>query len=227
MNAKKHGNEQAVERVLTTWGIVVILWSLYRAYIPAPLWFNEFIAKPLIFLTPVYLFFKQSVHAHLSFLKFLGFPEKKDFGKELLFSVSLLIFVFGMGIFMFLTGGHKLISVNTINYSKILGLFILALVTSIVEEALGRGFVFNQLYFYSRNLLMSLFVSALLFFVLYLPGALTAQIGGQALVMNLMLNFLLSFITGVLFYMRRNLLSAIGFHVAILLWFDLLLSPAF
>lgn len=71
---------------------------------------------------------------------------------------------------------------------------------------------------------MALFISATLFFILYLPGALTLNLSGPDLFLNLVLNFALSFITGIAFYLRKNLLPAIGVHAMIVFWFDLLLS---
>ena len=46
------------ERVLNIWAISMILWSFYRAAFQADLgiWFDEIVAKPSIFLVPMYVF---------------------------------------------------------------------------------------------------------------------------------------------------------------------------
>ena len=53
---KEEKKEVLVERVLTVWGVVVILWSFFRSNVAGPLWLSEFIAKPAIFLLPILVF---------------------------------------------------------------------------------------------------------------------------------------------------------------------------
>src|SRR3990167_5670357 len=47
-----------LQRVLNAWGIVLILWCIYRTKVVMPEWFDEFIAKPLVFILPTYLYIK-------------------------------------------------------------------------------------------------------------------------------------------------------------------------
>ena len=217
------GKENQIERILTTWGVIVVLWSIFRANFATPLWLSEFIIKPLIFLVPV-VFYVQKYLQGGSILKKLGFPEKR-FAEELVLAVGLLFVVFGTGMVMLLSNKQPfLLSLNNISFLKATYIFGLSIATATVEEIVGRGFLFNYLHKYSKSFIMSLFVSSTLFFVLYLPGALTMHVSGQALFMNLLMNFLLSFMAATLCYVRKNVLAAIGFHAGILLWFDLLLG---
>ncbi|MFA6005482.1 MAG: CPBP family intramembrane glutamic endopeptidase [Patescibacteria group bacterium] len=212
-----------IERVLTVWGLIVVLWSIFRANFGAPLWLSEFLIKPLIFLVPV-IFFVQKYIQGGSLLKKLGFPEKR-IAEELFLSVSLLFVVFGAGMVMLLMNKQPfLLFLNSISFAKASYVFGLSIATATVEEVVGRGFMFNYLNKFSKNFVMSMFVSSTLFFVLYLPGALTMHVSGPALFVNLLMNFLLSFMAATLFYVRRNVLVAIGFHAGVLLWFDLLLG---
>ncbi|KXK10828.1 MAG: hypothetical protein UZ22_OP11002000589 [Microgenomates bacterium OLB23] len=43
-----------IQRVLNVWAIVLIIWSIYRTKLALPEWFDELIAKPLVFVLPVY-----------------------------------------------------------------------------------------------------------------------------------------------------------------------------
>ena len=52
-------NVSTTQRVLNTWAIVLIIWSVYRTKLFLPDWFDEFIAKPLVFVLPVYLSIKK------------------------------------------------------------------------------------------------------------------------------------------------------------------------
>jgi membrane protease YdiL (CAAX protease family) len=215
--------ESKIERVLTVWGVVVVLWSIFRANFGAPLWVSEFLVKPLIFLIPMVFFVQKYVQGG-SVLKHLGFPEKR-FAEELVLAAGLLFVIFGTGMVILLSNKQPfLLFLNNISFTRAMYIFGLSIATATVEEVMGRGFLFNYLYKYSRSFIMSLFVSSTLFFVLYLPGALTMHVNGQALFMNLLMNFLLSFMAATLFYARKNILLAIGFHAGILLWFDLLLG---
>jgi len=220
---KKINNELRIEKLLTSWGIIVILWSLFRNGFNPPLWFSELVAKPLIFLGPVYWFVSNNEKAN-RFFQNVGFP-KKGLGRELLLTVLLMLLIIGFGLLsLFTSQGIKVVFVNQLDINRWGALFGLALVSAFSEEIVGRGFLFNYLYRYSKNFLLSLFISSTLFFILYLPGALTLGLGGQDLVINLVLNFTLSFITGIAFYMRKNILPAIGVHAMVVFWFDLLLS---
>ena len=220
---KKINNELRIEKLLTSWGIIVILWSLFRNGFNPPLWFSELVAKPLIFLGPVYWFVSNNEKAN-RFFQNVGFP-KKGLGRELFLTLLLMLLIIGFGLLsLFTSQGIKVVFVNQLDINRWGALFGLALVSAFSEEIVGRGFLFNYLYRYSKNFLLSLFISSTLFFILYLPGALTLSLGGQDLVINLVLNFTLSFITGIAFYMRKNILPAIGVHAMIVFWFDLLLS---
>lgn len=214
-------SELQVERMLTIWGFIVILWSFFRAYLQPPVWFSEFFAKPIIFLLPIFFYvrrFEPKIH---SFIFAVGFPNKKK-AQELLLSLSLLFVVLGSGVLLLITSrGATVTSIQSLNTMRMGYLFALAFATACTEEILGRGFLFNYLEKYTGKFLVSLFISASLFFVLYIPSALTAKITGQALFFNLLLNFLLSFMTSILFYLRRNILSSISFHMGVLLWFEI------
>src|SRR3990167_4336147 len=74
------------EKVLNVWAVVLIIWSLYRVTFQVTLnpLFDEFVAKPLVFLLPVYLFI-----THLEkkpFLKTIGLI-KKNWAREVLYGL--------------------------------------------------------------------------------------------------------------------------------------------
>jgi membrane protease YdiL (CAAX protease family) len=215
--------ETKIEQSLATWGIIVILWSLYRANFPQlPLWFNEILAKPVVFLIPIYFYLKNFLKVD-NFLLGVGFP-KKNILKEVLFSLFLVLFIIGIGILTFIySDSVKLSYFSAVNFNKLAVIFVLAVATATVEEVLGRGFLFNYLYKFSKSFIASLLLSSSLFFILYLPGALSSNVSGPDLFLNLLFNFSLSFVAGTLFYLRKNLFAAIAIHTCILIWFDIFL----
>jgi len=48
----------STQKMLNVWAIILIIWSFYRATFKMnlPVWFDEFIAKPMVFLFPIYWF---------------------------------------------------------------------------------------------------------------------------------------------------------------------------
>ena len=220
---KKVSNEIKIEKLLTSWGIIVILWSLFRSGFSPPLWFNELLAKPLIFLLPVFYFLKKN-EPKTTFFKAIGIP-KKNLIREILLTLLLMFLIAGFGLLSIFTNKDiNVVFLNKFDPQLLGSLLGLALASAFSEEIVGRGFLFNYLHKYSKNFILSLFISSTLFFILYLPGGLTQNLSGQDLIMNLILNFTLSFITGIAFYLRKNLIPAIGVHAMIVFWFDLLLS---
>ena len=77
----------------------------------------------------------------------------------------LLIIGFGL-LSLFTSQGIKVVFVNQLDINRWGALFGLALVSAFSEEIVGRGFLFNYLYRYSKNFLLSLFISSTLFFIL-------------------------------------------------------------
>jgi len=222
---KTQNPEIKIEKLLTSWGIIVILWSLFRANFGPPLWFSELVAKPLIFLLPVFMFVSKNEPGK-NFLTQIGFP-KKGLLREIVLTLFLMALVVGFGLLSLYTSQDvKVVFLNRFDLGKLGMVLFLALASALSEEVVGRGFLLNYLQKYSKNFLMALFISSTLFFILYLPGALTQNLSGPDLFLNLVLNFTLSFITGIAYYMRKNILPAVGVHAMIVFWFDLLLSVA-
>jgi membrane protease YdiL (CAAX protease family) len=181
------------------------------------------LAKPVVFIVPIYFYLKNFLKVD-KFLPAVGFP-KKNILKEVLFSLFLVLFIVGIGILTFIySDGIKFTYLSSVNINKLAVIFILAVATATVEEILGRGFLFNYLYKFSKSFIASLLLSSTLFFILYLPGALSSNVSGPDLFLNLVFNFSLSFVAGTLFYLRKNINAAIAVHTCILLWFDIFLN---
>src|SRR3989344_9542363 len=136
-----------IEKSLNVWAIVLIIWSIYRAKFGTslPLWFDEFIAKPIVFIVPVYWFIKKVEKT--SFFKSLGFT-KKNILKELL--IGLII---GLVFFSILYYGYSSKSIvqqfdfkGLSNVRYLIYILFLSLATSISEEILSRGFILKRLH---------------------------------------------------------------------------------
>lgn len=199
------------QKVLNVWGIILIVWSVYRAYFKTdlPIWFDEAIAKPIVFILPVYFFITRIEKKQ--FLSGLDITRKK-LGQNIIVGVVVgsLFLVSGMlGTF---------IKTHSISFGvaslSVLGSFLLySFLTSISEEVVSRGFVLKRLYEESRNKYTSSFFASILFFFLHIPILLSNdRIVGFILIKVMITDLILSFIVSFLYLERRSLVVPILVH---------------
>ena len=199
------------QRALNLWAIILIIWAIYRAKFKLPEWFDEFIAKPLVFIVPVYYYIKRI--------------EKKSFFSALDFKFSItlpdiLISLIIGGIFS-LTA----ILANALKFNKfvlfqheysletIFILILTALATAISEEILSRGFVLKRLYQESKNIYYSSFFSSILFLFLHVPILFTNyKLTGDQLLLFMGTDLMLSLVNSFVFLDRKSLIVPILIH---------------
>lgn len=201
------------QRVLNLWAIILIIWSVYRTKFSLPEWFDEFIAKPSIFVLPVYFYIKK--------------VEKKDFLPSILFTTKnvfkdvylaiMIGFVFALSAFFsnYLKHGSFLVTATVI-YStsqKLSTYFFIALATGFSEEILSRGFILKRLYEESGNIYTSSFISSILFFILHIPILFTnIKLTGGLLLLFMGTDLILSLANSFIFLERKSLILPILIH---------------
>lgn len=201
------------QRALNLWAVILIAWSIYRTYLKLPEWFDEFIAKPLVFVLPV--------------LVYIRTVEKKEIFSSLLIDRNFKSFIkdffisFGVGLILFLTALTSIyLRFNKVdlfaNFPSFntFGLIVLtALATGITEEILSRGFVLKRLYEESKNAYTSSFFASILFFFLHVPILFTNnRINGSMLLMFMATDLLLSMVVGLIMIQRKSLTVPILIH---------------
>src|SRR3989338_61048 len=132
---KKSHPEMQIERILTVWCITVILWSFFRAYTNIPLLVSEFIAKPLIFIAPIYFYIKRFEQSG-SFINAIGF-KGKNLLREVVFAVTLICVLVVVG-YISIFRSPLLLSTQ-VQWGTLLFVVALSVATSISEEVVGRG----------------------------------------------------------------------------------------
>lgn len=203
-----------IEKVLNVWAIVLILWSVYRVTFKTdlPIWFDEFIAKPLIFLLPVIMFIRKAEEKRF----FTGVSLKKSkIGKEILIGLALgMIFFIAGAIGIFIRQNNFIFDIGNLFQGKNIFYFaLIASATSISEEILSRGFVLKRLYQQSRNIYSSSFFASVLFFLLHVPILFTSsQMTGGLLLQVMVADMVLSLAVSFLFLRRKSLVSPIIVH---------------
>lgn len=211
MNDKK--KISSTQKALNLWAIILIIWSIYRTYFKLPEWFDEFFAKPIVFVLPV-LFYVKSIEKKEIFSSLFIDRNFKRFIKEFFIS-------FGVGIVLFLTAlisiylrSNKISLFNHFPSIDKFGLIIFtALATGITEEILSRGFVLKRLYEESKNAYSSSFFASILFFFLHVPILFTnSKINGSMLLMFMATDLLLSMVNGLMMIQRKSLTVPILIH---------------
>ena len=201
------------QKVLNLWAVILIIWSIYRTYFKLPEWFDEFIAKPAVFVLPVLFYIKSVEKKEILSSLFIN-KNFKNFVKEFFIS-------FGVGLTLLLTA---LLSVY-LRFKKVdlfshfpefnqFGLIVLtALATGITEEILSRGFVLKRLYEESKNAYSSTFFASILFFFLHVPILFASnKINGNMLLVFMVTDLLLSMVTGLIMIQRKSLTVPILIH---------------
>ncbi len=199
------------QKALNLWAVIMIIWAVYRANFRMPEIFDEFIAKPLIFVFPVYYYIKRI--------------EKKNFFEAVSIKPNFFLSDLILG---FLIGGAFFLTAILANFFKFNKFFfvdqimnpiifiiisITALATSISEEILSRGFILKRLYEESKNIFTSSFFASLLFFFLHVPILFTNQkITGNMFLLFMITNIILSLVNSFAFLTRKTLTLPIFIH---------------
>jgi membrane protease YdiL (CAAX protease family) len=199
------------QKTLNVWAVIMIIWSVYRAYFKTdlPIWFDEFVAKPIVFILPLYVYISR-------------FENKKFFSE---FNLKLnkpwqnLIFSIVVGSVFFVTGIlgqsvlHKTVSLWKIVSVDGLLLILTSFATSISEETLMRGFVLKRLYQESKNMYSSAFLTSILFFFIHIPILFTStKIMGFTLVQVMITDIILSIAVSFIYLDRKSLIVPIVIH---------------
>jgi len=219
------------QRMLNIWAIVLIIWALYRHHFKEalPIWVDEFIAKPAIFLIPLYYYILKFELDPL----FKAQEKVKNAGsyiKAFFHSLGLTLkhWRFDLGIALFVGSIFMGIgmSANHIKYgsffnpnSKFLAeytpymLIAVGLASALWEEILARGFVLNRLLQQEKHPIHAVLLNSFLYFFIHIPILFTsAQITGYLILQVLAMDVMFSLMVSTFFLHRRSTLLAILIH---------------
>ncbi len=157
-------------QVFLVWFVIFLVWAIYRANFYLPETIDEFLIKPLIFVLPVLYIVKFKEKEKISSLGIAS--SKKNFFMDLYIGVAI-------GVVFALEG----LLANYLKYGKLSFAPILALrlsgglymflitnfFTSISEEILGRGYLFQRLIQVTNNQFGAALTSSFLFLLLHIP----------------------------------------------------------
>lgn len=197
-----------MRKVLRTWFLIFIVWSLYRAFFFFPEWVDELLLKPIVFLGPVFYHLKKEKKSWME----VGIRKGNLYGD--IYLGLFLGFVFaleGLAANYLKYGRFSFATILALKGRGILFYLILSLATSFSEEVLGRGFFFTNLYKKSKETMLSAVGSSLLFLSLHLPIAFI-NLSSWTLIVYLLSVFILGVINSFLFKIRKTVTLPILVH---------------
>lgn len=209
-----------IQQVLNIFGIILILWSLYRWKLDMPDWFDEFIAKPVVFVLPVYWFITRQQKKNFFESIWL---KSKDVKGDIFIGLFLGAVFVGSALFAnFIRNGSFLLSGDVFT-SQIILAVVITFFTATFEEILTRGFILKELFEDSKNMYLASFNASILFLILHIPILFTIpELRGTLLILFLATDFILSLVNSFIFLDRRSLISPILIHafynIAILMY---------
>lgn len=189
--------------LFSTYFLMFVLWSIYRATIHLPGLVDEIAIKPVLWIGSIKLLIdNQKSFRGIFIFKYLNI-------KSIILSLLVgIILPFGMQIIPRLLRGSRLL------YLPIDTTFITvmtSLVTATVEEIVFRGFFLQHLQRLVSDNLANL-LAAILFALIHLPIAFIQDKGLSSIFFHINIVFLCGFVYGFMFIKTKNLVPSIMVH---------------
>ncbi len=210
-NQKVAEYRPSASKIYTIWGLIVIIWAMYRAYIRAPEWMDELVAKPFVFLGPVIYFVLVKEKRTLITLGLVKTKFMRDVYLGLGF--ALLFTVEGIIVNLAKYGGLSILPKIPLQSVSLTTAAFLALVTAFSEETLIRGFFYTRLKDAYGNELKAMITSGLMYLLLLVPAIVfLTHLSGATLVIFVMTNLVMSFANTMIFNELKSLTVPVLIH---------------
>ncbi len=201
-------------QVFIVWFLIFIVWAIYRAKFYLPEGVDEFFVKPLIFTLPVIFVV---LYKEKKKIKDLGFDtDFKNIFLDLYLGVVIGVLFALEGLFTnyLKYGKFSFLPLLSVKVSGgIIPFLILNIFSSLWEEILGRGYLYNRLYLISGRQFGSAFTSSFLFLLLHIPIMFTRLHLMEFSLLIYPISILLLGITNCyLFSLRKSLVLPILVH---------------
>lgn len=217
----KSSRVSPTQQILNVWAMIVFIWSIYRHFYGTslPIWADEFIIKPAIFVLPLYFYITVREHKHF----FNNIWLRKDgVGGDLLYGSFVGLFLFSSGAMINFIQHGTIVRPDSAIFSQgdvllianSVALYVLiSVATSISEEFLSRGFLLKRLYEQWNNIYTSILVSSLLYFALRIPMLFTnPDMNGMALLQVMLTDMIFSITVSFLYLQSKSLALPIIIH---------------
>lgn len=201
------------EPIFRVFGWILIVWTLYRYYFRGqPEWIDEFIVKPLVFVLPVFWYVLTREKRPLSSL---GLTTKNFFPSLYIgLGFGVVFAIEGIVANYVKYGTLNIRPIEVISQYGLVSLVVLSLATSLWEEILNRGFLFNRLLERTKNLPYAAVLSTIFFMFLHVPILVTSlHFQGATLIMFFLTTFVLGLANALLLANTGSLVAPILVHI--------------
>jgi membrane protease YdiL (CAAX protease family) len=211
LNQAFHPDKTSSKHVFALFSFIFVLWGIYRHFPEAcPLWVEELILKPLIWVGPTFWLVKKIEKKKLTSLGL----TKKNLLPSIYWGIGLgFVFAFeGLLTNIFKYRGLHLVALD---YAPLafLGVLAISFVTAFSEEIVFRGYIFSRLWRLWKTEWLANLATSFLFALIYLPVAIFV-LGYQPVVMLAYLGFVFvyGFASAFVFARTGNIISSILLH---------------
>ncbi|OGG00534.1 hypothetical protein A2Y99_04175 [Candidatus Gottesmanbacteria bacterium RBG_13_37_7] len=201
-------------QVFIVWFIIFLLWSIYRVNFFRPEWIDELLVKPIIYVFPIIYIVR--IKEKLKFKELGLISSLKDVFVDIFIGVIIgILFAFeGLYSNYVKYGRFSFLPLDTIKLSGGIIFFLLInLISSIWEEILGRGYIYQRLFKQSDRQFESALISSFLFLLLHIPIIFTRlHLMGVSLVIYIFSIIILGVTNCYLFSLRKSLVLPVLIH---------------
>lgn len=198
----------SIKTALQVYFVVFLVWTVYRFIFSFPIWIDELLVKPVLFLAPPFLFLKKGESLKKYFpLKgetFLTLKKGTLFGM-----VYSLVAIW----FNYLKYGRINLSTFGLEGLGMLVFLGLGLVTALVEETLFRGYLLKKLLTGWQDEWLAVSVNGLMFALIHLPILVISANSAGAILVQLILTLIVGWGNGVLRLRTQSILAPVLSHL--------------
>lgn len=198
-----------LRRIFSLYLIIFVLWTGYRIIFRLPEWVDEFVAKPIVWLTPL-LFLRKDTFGNT--LKSLGIKASYS----ILFGLSIgIVYFCAYTLFSNFKFGLPTFNPTHLSLKGIYLQLIIAFITGGIEELIFRRYFLEEaILFFNDRIISNLFVT-LLFTLIHLPLIMFVYRYSLAETISyLSLLTISGFIYGLVYLHKKSLLASTMTHAA-------------
>lgn len=156
-------NKSKISDILTVYFVILFVWTLYRIFLRLPEWVDECIAKPLLWLGPLFLLQKKYI-----------LPLEKSWKITISQNIILGLFVgiiyfCSFTLFSSLRSSFPTFNPDHFSLQEIGLQFIIALSTGFVEELVFRRYILEEILLIVNDRIYANMISTILFALIHLP----------------------------------------------------------
>ncbi len=194
---------------LLLFGIIFLLWTIYRYFFHFSDAVDELVAKPIIFLLPILIVLsKEKIK-----IQSLGLTTK-HLSRNSLIGIGLGLFlVLEVILTLWFKNGSILFNPDNLIPIMFVGAFVISFATGFIEEIVFRGYFQTTITKVYNNVVAGILISTLFFIALHLPRAVLSLHYGFSQISSWGVQlFILSVLNGLAFRQTKSLTAPIIMH---------------